>query len=368
MGAKSSNSRGNLPKAAGEKGSLRAEEVRTADETGLISPLGVRNALYRPLITDLTSQEIEPETEAHKEETDSEDEAKATEWGLTGLQNLGNTCYMNSILQCIAHCPRLNNSLCETAAIDAPSRSRLAGAAGKVLRQMRTSADFSVVSPIEVKAAIGKRVPAFGGSGQQDAQEFLRHLLDGLSQDFNRSRSKAPYKELPTGSNYTQIAAEWFAYSQKLENSIITDYFRGQMLTLISSCKGRCKTVACDTFLDLSVPVPVRNSPVSLENCLSAFTESTSVSEYYCEKCRKTGISQVQMTLWRLPPLLVIHLKRFGRSGRNKVETVVKYPVQQLDLKRFGPYSQHESLRDVRYRLVAVSHHVGGLTGGHYYA
>lgn len=366
MGAKSSNFRANSQKTAEKKNTFGSNEGHSADETGLISPLRVRNALYRPLVSDLTCLQTEPES-AHtrKEEIDRESEGNEAEWGLTGLRNLGNTCYMNSILQCIAHCPGLNSTLCDT---EASSRSGLALGAGKVLREMRESADFAVVSPVGVKAAIGKLVPAFLGSGQQDAQEFLRYLLDRLSQDFNRSRSKAPYKELPTGSNYTQIAAEWYAYSQKRENSIITDYFRGQMLTLISSCKGRCKTVACDTFLDLSVPIPVQNSPVSLENCLSAFTESTSVSEFHCEKCRKTGISQVQMTLWRLPPILVIHLKRFGRSGRNKVETVVKYPVKQLDLKRFGPYSQHESLSNAKYRLMAVSHHVGGLMGGHYYA
>ena len=370
MGTKSSNSRTTdhrfSQKTAEKRDTSDRVEGHTADETGLISPLGVRNACYRPLIQDLLKTEALPAT--IKDDSDSDIKESGEEWGLAGLRNLGNTCYMNSILQCVAHCPSLNNELCDASPSPSRTRSRLSASTGKLLSEMRAASDFSATSPAEVKGAIGKLVPSFAGSGQQDAQEFLRHLLDCLSQDLNRSRSKAPYKQLPTGLDYTQIAAEWFDYSRKREDSVITDYFRGQMLTVISSCKGRCRSVACDTFMDISVPVPVKSSPISLESCLSAFTETTSVAQYNCEKCRKTGPCQVQMTLWRLPPILVIHLKRFERSGRNKIETAVKYPVKQLDLKQFGPHSQHESLRNTKYRLVAVSHHVGGLMGGHYYA
>ena len=324
----------------------------TADETGLIHSLSLRKVTYRPALSDLHRAIIVENTPV-----------PSPPWGLVGLRNLGNTCYLNAILQCLAHCPGLNNELC----LPNP-KSRLSISVSRLFQTMRSEQDFRVVEPREVKRAIGSLRPTFDGMGQQDAQELLRELLDGLSRELNRCSSVEPYTQLPTGSNYSKVAEEWFNYSRKREDSIITDYFRGQMLTLISSCNSRCKSVACDTFLDISLPVAHQSSPISLESCLFAFTKMTTVEDFYCEKHRKSGKSEVQMTLWRLPRIVVLHLKRFGRQGRVKIETPVKYPISGLNLREFGGSSQHESMESGVYDLVGVVHHVGGLKGGHYYA
>lgn len=55
-----------------------------------------------------------------------------------------------------------------------------------------------------------------------------------------------------------------------------------------------------------------------------------------CPKCKKTNFSK-QMTFWRLPRILVIHLKRFnfGRFRRDKLDNAVKFPLKDLDLSKF---------------------------------
>lgn len=289
-----------------------------------------------------------------------------------GLRNLGNTCFMNSILQCVAHTPGFIDSLLTAARTDINRRSKLRGQLverfAELMEEMRNSR--SAVSPDQVKLMVGRFAPQFSGYMQQDAHEFLRFLLDGLHEDLNRIQSKQPYRELEGGgSNYSQVASEWFQYHKQRDDSIVTDYFRGQLLTIITCSRCSSKSIACDTFLDLSVPVP-RTSSVKLQDCFNEFTAETQVDEYKCEKCRKVVPSRMEMTIWKFPPILVIQLKRFSSSSwrRSKIDTDVIFPVKGFSLAQYAPHSTDPSTRNAVYRLFGVSHHMGDMGFGHYVA
>lgn len=295
--------------------------------------------------------------------------------GLVGLRNMGNTCYMNSILQCICHCPGFSEEFLDTHQIlqKTNPRSKLRGylaeSLSQLVKRMRAAADFQVITPSEIKGLISRLSPNFSGYTQQDAQEFLRLLLDGLNHDLNRVTARPVYKELSGFGDYTKVAEEWFSYCNKRDSSLVTDYFRGQLLTTIICSKCRAESIACDTFLDLSLPIPGNKTSVTLEDCFAAFTATSTVEGYKCEKCKKTSSSKMQMTLWRIPKLLVIHLKRFSSNSwrRSKVNTEVRLPRGRLDLSAFASQSTHPSCQE-KYDLFAVSHHVGDLGRGHYFA
>jgi ubiquitin C-terminal hydrolase len=70
--------------------------------------------------------------------------------------------------------------------------------------------------------------------------------------------------------------------------------------------------------------------------------------------------------LWKVPQILVIHLKRFqySRFSRDKLNTLVEFPLEGLDLSEIVLSKQEKPV----YDLFAVSHHSGGLGGGHYTA
>lgn len=88
----------------------------------------------------------------------------------------------------------------------------------------------------------------------------------------------------------------------------------------------------------------------------------------YCPGCEKHCQAIKKLDLWRLPEILVIHLKRFSysRFSKNKLETYVDFPVDNFDL---SPYiSQMNSQSSKRYVLYAVSNHYGSMGGGHYTA
>lgn len=75
-----------------------------------------------------------------------------------------------------------------------------------------------------------------------------------------------------------------------------------------------------------------------------------------------------KLDLWRLPEILVIHLKRFSYSRfmKNKLETFVDFPVHDLDLSAYIAHKNGQLSNC--YVLYAVSNHYGGMGGGHYTA
>jgi len=125
---------------------------------------------------------------------------------------------------------------------------------------------------------------------------------------------------------------------------------------------------------DISFPDPATGSmnPVMLSSCLDAFTEAEILSQdnaWYCRNCEKFQMASKKIDLWRLPDLLVIHLKRFFFTPhyRNKIKSLVEFPLKNLDFKNWIP-STCKLEQTTTYDLYGVSMHSGGLAGGHYTA
>ena len=103
-------------------------------------------------------------------------------------------------------------------------------------------------------------------------------------------------------------------------------------------------------------------------DCFNLYTKVEELSEqdyWYCSKCKAHQPSTKKFDLWSLPPVLVIHLKRFSysRSYRDKIDTQVEFPLTELDL---SSYLLNKNVnKTTKYNLVAVSNHYGSLGGGH---
>merc|ERR1712062_686890 len=88
---------------------------------------------------------------------------------------------------------------------------------------------------------------------------------------------------------------------------------------------------------------------------------------WYCRKCKKHQLATKKFDLWKLPDVLIIHLKRFSYTqyNREKITSLVDFPLTDLNLSE---YCVNEEMKDADYDLYAVSNHMGGLGGGHYTA
>ncbi|NXA90587.1 UBP2 hydrolase, partial [Melanocharis versteri] len=296
--------------------------------------------------------------------------------GLTGLRNLGNTCFMNSILQCLSNTKELRDYCLQNQYLrDLNNNSRMRTALmsefAKLIQLLWTSSPNESVSPSEFKTQIQRYAPRFVGYNQQDAQEFLRFLLDGLHSEVNRvlvrpRASTDTLDHLPDDEKSRQM---WRRYQER-EDSRISDLFVGQLKSSLtcSEC-GYCST-AFDPFWDLSLPIPKKGyGEVTLMDCLRLFTKEDVLDgdeKPTCCRCKARTRCTKKFSIQKFPKILVLHLKRFSESRirSSKLTTFVNFPLKDLDLREFASQSCNHAV----YNLYAVSNHSGTTMGGHYTA
>lgn len=191
----------------------------------------------------------------------------STDPGVVGMSNLGNTCFMNSSLQCLSNTqPLANYFLQEKYKNDVNEdnplgmKGELAEAYASLLKELWTGS-YSVVAPRDFKWKLERFAPQFAGYQQHDSQELLGFLLDGLHEDLNRVKQK-PYKELkePDGRPEKEVADEMWEYHKLRNNSIIVDWFQGQLKSTLVCPKCNRVSITFDPFMYLSLPLPCKNT------------------------------------------------------------------------------------------------------------
>ncbi|XP_032213900.1 ubiquitin carboxyl-terminal hydrolase 2 isoform X2 [Mustela erminea] len=296
--------------------------------------------------------------------------------GLAGLRNLGNTCFMNSILQCLSNTRELRDYCLQRLYMRDLSHSSSAHTAlmeefAKLIQTIWTSSPNDVVSPSEFKTQIQRYAPRFVGYNQQDAQEFLRFLLDGLHNEVNRVtvRPKSNPENLDHLPDDEKGRQMWRKYLER-EDSRIGDLFVGQLKSSLTCTDcGYCSTVF-DPFWDLSLPIAKRGYPeVTLMDCMRLFTKEDVLDgdeKPTCCRCRARKRCIKKFSIQRFPKILVLHLKRFSESRirTSKLTTFVNFPLRDLDLREFASENTNHAV----YNLYAVSNHSGTTMGGHYTA
>ncbi|RCI01699.1 ubiquitin-specific protease doa4 [Rhizopus stolonifer] len=251
------------------------------------------------------------------------------------------------------------------------------------------SESYRFVSPMTFREAFVRVAPRFNGHDQQDSQEFLMVLLDGLHEDLNEHgannritpasaklmQNEKQFEKLP---DWQASAISWELYLSK-NSSIIVSLFQGQYRSRLTCLSCKQTSTTYNAFMSLSLPIPakkLRLSSATLYQCLDYFVKEETLEKedaWKCPNCQKKRKASKQLILTKLPDILLIHLKRFSMDGlfRNKLDTFVKCPTRSLDLSEYVTSPMTPSSQDRSacvYDLYAVSNHYGSLNGGHYTA
>ncbi|XP_045068721.1 ubiquitin carboxyl-terminal hydrolase 3 isoform X2 [Coregonus clupeaformis] len=346
------------------------------------------------------------------------DNGGASSLSATGLQNLGNTCFMNAILQSLSNIQQFSCYFKELPAV----ALRSGKTAGRRMYHTRSQGDTSVslveelrktlcylwhggptaFSPDSLFYVIWKIMPSFRGYQQHDAHEFLRYLLDHLHRELQGRLNGA--KHLPPDSvkvstdnptlppdglalplDGVKLPTTGGKCCMKGSSTVVTSIFGGVLQNEVNCLICGTESIKFDPFLDLSLDIPSQfrqkrtkdqepGPTCTLLDCLCSFTDLEELVQselYMCPRCEKRQKSTKKFWVRKLPKVLCLHLKRFHWTSnlRNKVTTYVEFPLRGLDMR--GYLLQQEKTLPDRwlYDLAAVVvHHGSGVGSGHYTA
>lgn len=300
--------------------------------------------------------------------------------GLVGLTNLGNTCFLNSALQCLLNTPPLADYFMNDLHMKEMNINNVLGSKGAVTlalahltKQYWSREDLDAINPKELYGVISHFAPQFSHGTQEDSHEFLAFLLDIIHEDLNRVKNK-PYieeKDYNDDKLEEHSSEAWKNYLMR-NKSIIVDLFQGQSKSTLKCLKCNHVSHKFEPFMYLSLPLPQKSkkkAKVPLLDCLAEFSKEEKLEgqeRWFCPKCKAHVDSTKKMEVWKLPNILIVHLKRFKftREKRGKIRSFIDFPHVDLDLNGVAAGIQRDK---PVYDLFAVSNHEGSLGSGHYY-
>jgi ubiquitin carboxyl-terminal hydrolase 8 len=300
--------------------------------------------------------------------------------GLTGLANLGNTCFINSCMQVLSHTHKLNDFFNNNGG---NYREKLSVYHNKEylldskllvewdnLRKLMWQKDQLISPGGFVKAvqsvAKHKKIDIFSGYAQNDLPEFLLFILDTFHNGMRREVNMVINGQSISKTDKMAVKCyEMMKTMYSKEYSEMLDIFYGIHVSKIEK-GGELMSIKPEPYFIIDIPIQMKTG-LTIYNCFEKYCSGEKLegeNGWFNEKTNKKEDVVQTIVFWSLPEILVLDLKRFTPDGR-KIQIPLNIETDELDLSKFVEGYGKEQYK---YELYGVCNHSGGTLGGHYTA
>lgn len=269
--------------------------------------------------------------------------------GLSGLVNFGNTCYLNSTIQCLTNTPPFRTLIMSTQTNNILITS---------LKNLITGlwVENCIISP---KTFVKTLVTIFNEKNiefyvfkQNDVHEFIALLLDLIHTSMITTKR---FKSLRNLDGIEKLGHKAWVDFFKDDYSNIIDIFYGQIYTVIRDTE----TIFSQIFQPICFFIlPLSNNSTSLSDCIKSYLSIEFIPDYKTDKGYIKNVYK-QIKIHKLPLILCFTLNRFNNNN-TKINTNINIP-EILDMFE---YTNSNS----KYELYSICNHYGDVHGGHYTA
>jgi ubiquitin C-terminal hydrolase len=293
--------------------------------------------------------------------------------GLTGLSNLGNTCFINSCIQVLSNTYELNDFLNNESFMSKINKNfdSILLLEWNNLRKLMWS-ENCIISPIKFiktiqKLASMKGMSLFAGFEQNDLSEFLVFIIDCFHTSLSREVIMTIVGNVENEKD--ELAIKCFETIKQMyskDYSEIWNIFYGIHISKLTSLEtNNILSYKPEPYFMINLSIPSNNKSPSLIDCFDLYVEGEVLdgdNSVLNEVTNKKEACKRTISFWSLPSILVIDIKRFNYKNQ-KNQILVTFPTKNLDLSKYvSGYNKNLYI----YDLYAVCNHSGSVLGGHY--